>query len=398
MSFSPSSEDWADLRPVPAGWEKAARCLPRGILDWVEIRGRPAPISDEQHRADLDFWRDRRVALVRQSAYPALYAPRPVSGWEQRVLSAGKHLGPFAFLSELGADYWVVRHGSEPETHAWREKYASDPDPVASVRAREEAMRAWEESTDGAGAVTAGEIPWNRYDLVVGLDVPVPAHLVKKNPRTLWAYFSTEAGGSLHKTSLLSPRAGYHLYLNHGFRRFRVRPGNRAHVLEFPFTFQSARGWDRLGQAAGADPRQPDQVVLDRASPPAAPVGDRLRVRTLGGTSAREPACSYVRVMRESAFAVRTDPRPRWGNWAGEAVQAGCLFLGRRESLAMAGLLIPGLICPETPSAIGRIHSWLARPEEFQRLRDLQSSLGEHLCFRRPLAELTRRARQFFAG
>lgn len=383
---------------MPAAWEWAAAYLPRGILDWVEIRGRPVGVADTEHRANLDFWRDRRVALVRQSAYPSLYAPGSASGWEGRVLSAGKHLGPFAFLSELRADYWVVRHGPDVETHAWREKYASDPDPATSIRARDEAMRAWEESAEGVGAVSVEDVPWDRYDLVVGLDVPVPSRIVEKNPHTLWAYFSTEGGGSLHKTSLVSPRAGYRLYLNHGFRRFRVRPGNRAHVLEFPFTFQSAQGWDQLGRAVGADPRDPGQVVLDKASPPPDSSNECLRVRTLAGTSAREPARSYVRVMRESTFAVRTDPRPRWGNWAGEAVQAGCLFLGRRESLAMVGLLLPGLIRPETPSALRQIRSWLARPEEFHRLRNLQSSLGEHLCFRRPLADLTRRARQFLAG
>ena len=86
----------------------------------------------------------------------------------------------------------------------------------------------------------------------------------------------------------------------------------------------------------------------------------------------------------------------RWGNWAGEAIQAGCLFLGRADSLAMPGILLPALVANTTDEAWARAESLLEKPEEMDLLLRLQASLADYLCFQRPLAELTRRARVFF--
>ena len=100
--------------------------------------------------------------------------------------------------------------------------------------------------------------------------------------------------------------------------------------------------------------------------------------------------------MISSHFAIRTDPRTRWGNWAAEAIQAGCLFLGRADSLAMPGLLLPPLVANTTDEAWAKSTRLLESPEEFDLLLRLQRSLAEDLCFGRPLADLTQWATRFF--
>ena len=101
--------------------------------------------------------------------------------------------------------------------------------------------------------------------------------------------------------------------------------------------------------------------------------------------------------MTSSRFAIRTDPRTRWGNWAAEAIQAGCLFLGRADSLAMPGILLPPLVANTTDEAWAKAKHLLESPEEFDLRLRLQRSLAEDLCFRRPLAELTRWAKKFYS-
>jgi hypothetical protein len=100
--------------------------------------------------------------------------------------------------------------------------------------------------------------------------------------------------------------------------------------------------------------------------------------------------------MLTSRFAIRTDPKTRWGNWAVEAIQAGCLFLGRADSLAMPGILLPPLVGRTTDEAWAKAEALLDQPEEMELLLGLQSILTDYLCFQRPLAELTRQARAFF--
>ena len=103
ITSSPSVHLW----PLPQQWEKFGFFLPRFLLDWAEIHAFPATISDISIDQDIDFWRSRKIALVKQTAYHALY-PRPGKGsWEETVLSSQCHLGPFSFLADLGADYHV---------------------------------------------------------------------------------------------------------------------------------------------------------------------------------------------------------------------------------------------------------------------------------------------------
>jgi hypothetical protein len=108
-------------------------------------------------------------------------------------------------------------------------------------------------------------------------------------------------------------------------------------------------------------------------------------------------AADYIRLMCSSEFAIRTDPKTRWGNWPLEAIQAGCLFLGRQDSLSMPGVLLPELIVADLSSAHKKIEGLLKNPLLMQFLAQTQAAVAEHLAFRRPLMDLTTSAKKFFS-
>lgn len=375
------------LTALPQKGEALGLFLPRSLLDWAEIYAIPEFISEPVHQENLSFWKSRRVALVRQTAYRGAYLPGVKRNWTDVVLSANAHLGPMSFLADLNADYFVVRQTPDPETYLWKEKFAGDPDPEIAFRR----IEAWQEEQETMGVVNCDQIRWDDYDLVIGLDIPIPTRTVTKSKRTMWAYYSVEAGGALHKSSLSEPAKGYHLYLNHGFRRYRSRPANRKHVLEFPFTFQSAASWKSLGKETSGGDTNRRGAVVDRASWQFH-AGEKPTFMTpLSGDAA-----AYIRLMSSSQFSIRTDPKTRWGNWALEAIQAGSLFLGRADSLAMPGVLLPDLVVADLASAHKKIEDLLKKPLYMQSLAQTQAALAEHLAFRRPLMDLTIRAKQFF--
>jgi len=379
----------ARLYQIPQNWEQFGFFLPRPLLDWAEIHARPVSFSPQETEEALRFWRSRKVALVKQTAYALLYPSSSAGGWEETVLSSICHLGPFSFLADLGADYFVVRQAKEPETFLWKEKFAYDPDPAASYRAKWGEIEQAENTPAGRNLPSVDDIPWHEYDLVVGIDVPVPQRIVKKCPRTLWAYLSIEAGGPLQKDSLRRPAAGYGLFLNHGFRRYRTRPANRPHVLEFPLQFQSQAAWHRLRKKldywaprtrilveknSWEEPPPPSAAPLDQ------PSGD-----------ARE----YLEKMFSSLVCLHTTAKTRWGNWSIEAVFSGSVFLGNAASLAHLTALLPGLDCRSMRNAVDLANRLIADPPRWQALQELQADVIENLCFRRPLIELTKKAREF---
>ena len=373
---------------VGQAWEQLGLILPRFLLNWAEVHAAPKLISNAEINTCLDFWSSRKVALVKQTAYQGAYLPGAGRSWIQTILTAPAHLGPMSFLADLNADYFVVRQTPDPETYLWKEKFAGDPNPEIAFRR----IEAWQEEQKTMGVVNCDQIRWDDYDLVIGLDIPIPTRIVTKSKRTLWAYYSVEAGGSLHKRSLVDPIQGYHLYLNHCFRRYRARPYNKNHVLEFPFTFQSASSWKQLAKETLSGDANRRGAVVDRASWQFH-AGEKPAFMTpLSGDAA-----AYIRLMSSSQFSIRTDPKTRWGNWALEAIQAGCLFLGRADSLAMPGVLLPELIVADLASAHKKIEAILKDPLLTQSLVQTQAALAEHLAFRRPLMDLTACANKFFA-
>ncbi len=372
--------------PLASCWEPLLTLLPNRALRALEVHGVPPMISEEAFSSVLSFWQSRRVALVRQTAYRGAYLSSHQS-WPETVLTAPAHLGPLSFLADLGADYFVVRQDRDPETYLWQEKFRNDPDPELSFRK----VQSWQDQQETMGLVNPEEIRWEDYDLVVSLDIALPTRITQKCHKTLWAYYSVEAGGWLHKRSLQKPVEGYQIYLNHGFRRYRTRPLNRSHVIEFPFTFQSARAWHFLSKKIGTWGDIRRGTLVEQASWNSFHNEKPPSMHLLSGD-----AKEYVRSMTSHQFAVRTSPIMRWGNWALEAVQAGCLFLGRADSLAMPGVLMPELVVPDLLSADEKTEDLLRNPHKLQRLAKTQAGIAEHLAFRRPLMDLTTRAKQFF--
>ena len=371
-------------------WEKLGFFLPRPLLDWAEIHAFPEQVTDSSLDKDLFFWRSRKIALVKQTAYHGLY-PQPGKGsWQETVLSSAYHLGPFSFLADLGADYHVVRQAKEPETFLWKEKYAYDPDPAALFRHRIEDIRKIESSTLGRELPSVHDIAWDKYDMVIGIDIPVPERIVRQCPQTLWAYYSIEAGGPLQKNSLLSPASGYNLFLNHGFRRYRTRPRNRPHVLEFPLQFQSPQSWAKLRQAV--KPASERSMILIEKNSWADPLpASRIPLDRPSGH-----ALEYLRKMFSAFACLHTTPRSRWGNWAVESVLSGSIFLGNAGSLAQISPLLPGMDCRTLQKGVEVANYLVEHPPLWNFLQQLQTRVVDHVSFRRPLTDLTRLARQFF--
>ena len=373
--------------PQEAEW--AGTALPRGILDWLELHAWPQVTSPQELNHALDFWRSRKVALVKQTSYWAMYEPAAAgSKWQDVVLGNQGHLGPMSFLADLGADYLVVHQEPEPECYLWKLKYIHCPDPESRFRRRLQEMDEWLATNPAKPVVRCDDVAWDRYDLVICMDIPIPDRIVQKCRKTCWAYFSTEPGSPLQKEALRKPREGYQLFLNHGFRRYRCRPWNRSHVVEFPYSFQSQSSWDVLSSQFGSSPKPRRGVLVEKGS-----WQDPLPPSPLPCTRLQGTLREYLQQMFSCRYAVRTDPKPRWGNWGVEAVLAGNIFLGRASSLDHRATLLPTLDCPDLETCLKRAEEMEAT-SQWESWHGWQRRMVENLSFQRPLVELTRKALQ----
>ena len=382
---------------LPDFAEPALALLPRPLLDRAEIHAFPQ-IRQPTPPAP------KRVAVVKSEYCAHIYA-RPWSGGDLRALALStlKTFGPLGLFTRHRTDFFIVRLPSEPECQVWREFYANDPDPRKSAE-NHKRFRDYRPSgdpadspTQGALAVSPETVDWATYDAVIVQDLCLPERLVRRFPLVHWSYWIGETGGPSFKESFHKPLAGYQLFLNGSSRRWRVRPGNRRHVLEFPYILQDSDAHTRLGAKPWA---QRSGILLEvntaQTLPPAirARLGEIAPVRDNIGTPAER-----LERLHHSRYFVQMVPKPLWGNSLNEAVATGCLGLANPESMPNnRSLLMPGLTPPDWDSVLSLLRKLEKAGDEAERQQKQQQALANWILCHRPLAEWEGRLETFRAG
>jgi len=379
---------------LPTPFEPGLAALPRPLLNWMETHAVPR-IPEGKAVAP------RRVAVVKSQYCAHIYA-RPWSGGDLRqlALSTLKTFGPLSLFSRHQADFLIVRLPADPECQVWREFYAGDPDPVASARIHE-GFRNYRPADEPPGSPSQGDwavdpdsVDWGRYDAVIVQDLCLPARITRNFPRVLWSYCIGETGSASFKESFRRPAAGYSLYLNGSSRRWRVRPGLRNHVLEFPYILQDSQAHLQLGARPW---RERSGVLLEVNTARALPAGIRARLEKIAPVAENVgPPAVRLDLLHRSRYFVQMIPKRLWGNSLNEAVAAGCLGLANPGSMPNnRSLLMPGLVPENWESMLSlmvELEKNRGRMEEKQRE---QQALADWILCHRPLMEWEGRLEAF---
>ena len=383
---------------LPDFAEPAFALLPRALLDLTEIRAFPRMPKNPAPAP-------RRVAVVKSEYCAHIYA-RPWShGGKIRdlALSTLKTFGPLSLFNRHRADFILVRLPPDPECQIWREFYAGDPDPVASARIHEDFRNyrpGGEPSTSpsqGDLTVDSEQVDWSRYEAVIVQDLCIPERITRRFPRVLWSYWIGETGSPSFKNSFRRPRSGYHAYLNGSSRRWRVRPGNRRHVLEFPYILQDSNTHRLLGAQKWADRTG---ILLEVNTARALPSSIRIRLEEIAPIRENigTPAERLERI-HQSRYFVQMIPKRLWGNSLNEAVSAGCLGLANPDSMPNnRSLLMPGLIPTDWDSMLRLIRALEKDPGRTREIHRRQQKLADWLLCDRPLSDWEKRLERFQEG
>lgn len=371
---------------LPTLFEPALALLPRPLLNRMEICAFP-PIPPRTAAPPL------RVAVVKSEYCAHIYA-RPWSGGDLRTLALStlKTFGPLSLFPRHRTDFLIVRLPADPECQVWREFYAADPDPAASARIHEGVPSyrppGAPDSSPSQGdlAVDPEKVDWSVYDAVITQDLCLPERLVRKFPNVFWSYWIGETGGPSFKTSSRWPLAGYQLFLNGSSRRWRVRPGLRHHVLEFPYILQDSQ----THAALGAKPWwERSGILLEINTARTLPVEIRQRLEKIAPVAENVgPPAARLDLLHRHRYFVQMVPKRLWGNSLNEAVAAGCLGLANPGSMPNnRSLLLPGL-APETWAGMLELLAGLEKdPAKAGQARRSQEAVADWILCHRPLTE-----------
>jgi hypothetical protein len=307
---------------------------------WMRYIASRAQRELEQHRVAGEW---PRIALIKQDCNEDLYCCAPTAGTLEMLQSTLLRSGPIGLFTMFDSRFLIVRTEPDPECNIWREKW----DPLRWCPA--EWFEAFRDHVPGRDhgqsrfACSVEEVDWSQFDIVVSVDVSVPARVTGKYPDVVWAYYVREIKAPSYKSSLEAPIAGQDLYLNHQFA-----PGRRTqkpHVIDFPYHFQypgvfheiAERPWP--GQVArqgvfvdyhsARNATSQELAMLSEFGPVYACNADDDRIDPVSGERIPERSMSPegLDALLASKYHVKWKGRSTFGTGKVEVIAAGCLAL-----------------------------------------------------------------------
>jgi len=291
-------------------------------------------------------------------------------------LSSLSRVGPSYLITAHNADFYVVYEENTPECQIWTEKAITRP--LAAYRKLASRHAQYTRSVK--------DINWDKYDVVLSLEVSVPTTITRKHPNTLWCYMISEPYMK-HFTGPLVP--GYDARFNQSLGgKIQTKFG----VVDFPY--------------APIEPRS----LLDFVAPTPAPV-DRKGVfqepnsaaagvdfskfqqfgpvrRIVTKKQASDHVEQTIRNLSLCKYYVKLGGRKVRGNSILEAIACRVLVLGNQDQLIYSKLLHKHLRVANMKQAIERIKELEADPEKYHRLLDWQENQMCKFAVNRPMESL----------
>lgn len=352
-----------------------------------------------------------RIAFVKQDVQDDLYCCRPTRDPWEIVGSTLMRTGPVALFTRAAADCIIVRTEDDEECRVWEQRCTE------LHWVEREKLLAIRETIPGRpygqGHFARGvdDVNWAEYDIVVSLDVSVPARITSRYPDVAWCYYVREPKTSAYAKSRRHPLPGQDLFLNQGFRPPPLSGGS--HEIEFPYYLQYTGCFHELlglpdsaeregcflehqtaGTLSATELHRLGEVgsIRTTAAPVTASADFRFKTGNEPSTLTLE---ARIRGLASSRYFVQLrGQRGLWGNAFVEAVAAGALAIGDPDRHTHRFIFSEHTTARTFDALVARLEALEADSELYERERWRQQRLIDFLCYTRPMMELLEAAQR----
>lgn len=394
FGYLPAKPAWQDY--AGAIWSAVRRIYHRAVREYAN-RGAvswQSMIAGSDIVTDAEVMRraeGMRFALVKQDVYQDLYCCPKRSDARTAVLSSLMRSGPVALLTRLKADFLIVKTEPQPECSIWKEKWFDCRDfPLSYYESlKTQVFMAGERGhtqPQGNFSISVYDVDWGQYDVVIGIECPVPAVLTRKYPNVAWCYYIGEPGMRSAIHSLRRPVKGYDLFLNQKFRCLARSLRPPMHVIEFPYFLQYVGCFHDIGIETTKFRKG---IVLEKET---AGNFSKRELSTLGSFGpviiAQGSIEEILTAIMQCKYYVRLGSRRHLGNAVIEAISAGCLAMTNPSELGIRSLMLPETSVTSRAKLIERIQAFEKNQIWFDEVLAKQRERVDYLCFSRPIMDL----------
>lgn len=386
------------MKKIPRNPFVLASKVLRRCVDYAEVQLGYRLVSDVPTASPTLPTPLPRIALVKQEVYQDLYCCPRGSTPRDIIFSSHKRTGPVGLFSKLGADFWIVKTEPDPECEIWKEKVTdckhAPLEYYESLKTRPFLDGKYgHKLVPGELAVSVNDVSWDDYDIVISMDISVPARVTRRHPRVVWCYIMGEPCMRSWQRSKREPIEGYDVFLTQWIRHFPVLPGLAAHEIECPQFLQYYGCFhDLLGLAPQETQRS--GTFLEVLTGLKLTKEQYRQLEAFGPVRRTDGMTEdIVRGLMQSKYFIRCGgQRKLQGQAMIEAVAAGCLAIGNPWEFQMKSLFTPGTSIYSFEGLLKKLARFESDPALFEREVGRQRQLLNHLCFTRPLTDLFRRA------
>jgi hypothetical protein len=352
--------------------------------------------TDLEYHRKINSLSALNVAFIKQDVYQDLYVAGPKATASEILFSSFARVGPIGLFTLCNADYYIIKEEDVPECRAWEKviphyrpewlRQLKDR-PYSETNLPEAGL--FQTSTNRIHSdysVAADEVNWSTYDLVIGINFPVPRTIVESHRNTLWCYMIGEANVFLDRIY-----HGYDASLNQDTRGLIAStPG----FIDFPYSFVGPTCLETLMEKTMGRPSQRHGIFIEINSIPERPVRN-LPPHLSPLLNQGHPVRLHRQNIREnlaelfdSKYFVKIGGRFIRGNSVIEAISCGALVLMNPAELHHSQLLPKDTWIYSIEDACRKIAALERDADEYHRLQSVQRSLVQSFVIDAPWESL----------
>lgn len=346
--------------------------------------------------AYYDFFPSKKIAFVKQVTNIGLYVAPTNASNSEIIFSSFAASGPVALFTKFNADFFIVDTEPDAECNVWKEKVSGCKHKLEFFESLRTVIpphgeRAGHKYPQGKFMVKCDAIDWSKYDIVISLDISVPARITKKYPKVLWAYYVSEGCQPAFYESRKKPINGYDIYFTQNYQESPVLP---AHVLEFPYQLQY---YGCIHELFGVSEKEliRNKINLETHTNYILSQGQKKLLNLIMPTITANGSIKDLlgHLLHSKYYVQFLEPQQGkrhgvLGNGIVEGVATGNLVISNGFGLANDGLLTPRTRVKNFKELVERIVFFENNPSALQEELKLQRAKLDRLCFTRPIAQL----------
>lgn len=336
-----------------------------------------------------------KFCLVKQDLCTDLYCCPPSNNPQEIVFSTLLRTGMVGLFTKLNSDFYIVKEEQDQECKVWQER-AKDENHLQFFKSYKKeivhANIANHTKPQGYYALSVDEINWDKYDVIISINISIPNRIIKQYPEKLWCYYIQEPQMKSYTRSYYKPIGDYDLFFNQRFDYFPKLRNKKKHVIDFPYYIQYSGCFRELfNEESQISNDNKKGIFICKHTLQTLDEKQLQKLQNLGHPVYEQkgsPKEMIQNLLKSKYYLKVGGKQKRWGNAMIEGIASHNLFIGNPNDFFNKSLFTRDTKVKNIDKGIEKIQQFDNNHKLYYKELKKQIKLLNWLCFIRPIKRI----------